>query len=48
LKVELIDKFSMVLVAVFAVLFLGERLSIRDWTDIGLAASGVLMQAFKR
>ena len=47
-KVAPIDKFSLVLVAVFAVMFLGERPSIRDWTGIGLVASGVLLLAFKR
>ncbi|MGB5489167.1 MAG: EamA family transporter, partial [Lysobacterales bacterium] len=31
-KVAPIDKFSLVLVALFAVVFLGERPSIRDWT----------------
>jgi transporter family protein len=47
-KVAPIDKFSLVLVAVFAVIFLGERPSIRDWSGIGLIASGVLLLAFKR
>jgi bacterial/archaeal transporter family protein len=47
-KVAPIDKFSLVLVAVFAVMFLGERPSIRDWTGIGLVASGVLLLALKR
>lgn len=47
-KVAPIDKFSLVLVAIFAVMFLGERPSIRDWTGIGLVASGVLLLAFKR
>jgi len=43
-----IDKFSLVLVAIFAVMFLGERPSFKDWTGIGLVASGVLLLAFKR
>ncbi|MFT5502832.1 MAG: transporter family protein [Gammaproteobacteria bacterium] len=47
-KVAPIDKFSLVLVAIFAVMFLGERPSMRDWTGIGLVASGVLLLAFKR
>ncbi len=47
-KAAPIDKFSLVLVAVFAVMFLGERPSIRDWTGIGLVASDALLLAFKR
>jgi len=47
-KVAPIDKLSVVLVAVFAVAFLGERPSIRDWTGIIMVASGVLVLAFRR
>ncbi len=47
-KVAPIDKFSLVLVVIFAVIFLGERPSVRDWGGIGLVASGVLLLAFKR
>ena len=47
-KVAPVDKFSLVLVALFAVLFLGERPSLREWSDIALVASGVLVLAFKR
>jgi transporter family protein len=47
-KVAPIDKFSLVLVVIFAVLFLGERPSIRDWTGIGMVASGVMLLVFKR
>lgn len=47
-KVAPIDKLSVVLVAVFAVLFLGERPSLRDWSGIALIAGGVLLLAFKR
>ncbi len=47
-KVAPIDKLSLVLVAIFAVIFLGERPSVRDWTGIALVASGVLLLAFKR
>lgn len=46
-KVAPVDKFSLVLVAVFAVVFLGERPSLQDWLGIGLVASGVLVLAFK-
>jgi transporter family protein len=47
-KVAPIDKFSLVFVALFAVVFLGDRPSIRDWSGIGLVASGVLLLIFKR
>ena len=47
-KVAPIDKFSLVLVAIFAVAFLGERPSVRDWAGIALVASGVMVLAFKR
>ena len=47
-KVAPVDKLSLILVAVFAVLFLGERPSIRDWTGIVLVAIGVLVLGFKR
>ncbi|WKZ22737.1 MAG: EamA family transporter [Candidatus Brocadiaceae baterium WH-1] len=47
-KVAPVDKFSLVLVAVFAFTILGERPSMREWLGIGLVASGVLVLAFKR
>ncbi|MGK5047863.1 EamA family transporter [Janthinobacterium sp. GB4P2] len=47
-KVAPVDKLSLVLVAVFAFTFLGERLSVREWSGISLVASGVLLLAFKR
>jgi bacterial/archaeal transporter family protein len=47
-KVAPVDKFSLVLVALFAFLFLGERLSTREWLGVALVASGVLVLAFKR
>ncbi|QAU35035.1 EamA family transporter [Janthinobacterium sp. 17J80-10] len=47
-KVAPVDKFSLVLVAVFAFVFLGERPSARDWFGIALVAAGVLVLAFKR
>ena len=46
-KVAPVDKFSIVLVAIFAFIFLGERPSGWDWTGIGLIASGVLVLALK-
>jgi len=47
-KVAPVDKLSLVLVCVFAVIFLGERPSLKDWTGIGLVAAGVLLLALKR
>ena len=47
-KVAPVDKFSLVLVAVFAFTFLGERPSVREWSGIALVAGGVLLLAFKR
>jgi transporter family protein len=47
-KVAPVDKFSLVLVAVFAFAFLGERPSLREWTGIAMVAGGVLVLAFKR
>ena len=47
-KVAPVDKFSLVLVAVFAFVFLGERPSGTDWLGIGLVAAGVLVLAFRR
>jgi transporter family protein len=47
-QVAPVDKFSVVLVAVFAFAFLGERPALREWVGIGLVATGVLVLAFKR
>jgi len=47
-QVAPVDKFSLVLVAIFAFIFLGERPSTREWLGIALVASGVLVLAFKR
>ena len=47
-KVAPVDKLSLVLVAVFAFAFLGERPSLREWGGIAMVASGVLLLAFKR
>ncbi|KJV27687.1 transporter [Aquitalea magnusonii] len=47
-KVAPVDKLSLVLVAVFAVLFLGERPGLREWLGIGLVALGVLVLAIRR
>ncbi|WP_295954015.1 EamA family transporter [Rhodoferax sp.] len=47
-KVAPVDKLSLVLVAVFAVAFLGERPSLREWSGIAMVAAGVLVLAIKR
>lgn len=47
-KVAPVDKFSLVLVAIFAVAFLGERPTLREWSGIAMVAAGVLLLAFKR
>ncbi len=47
-KVAPVDKFSLVLVALFAFVFLGERLSAREWLGVALVAAGVLVLAIKR
>jgi transporter family protein len=47
-KVAPVDKVSLVLVAVFAFAFLGERPSLREWAGIAMVAGGVLVLAFKR
>jgi len=47
-KVAPVDKFSLVLVAIFAFTFLGERPSLKEWLGIALVASGVLVLAIKR
>jgi transporter family protein len=47
-KVAPVDKLSVVLVAVFAVLFLGERPAAREWLGIAMVAAGVLVLALRR
>ncbi|HWQ10529.1 MAG TPA: EamA family transporter, partial [Holophaga sp.] len=47
-KVAPVDKLSLVLVAVFACVFLGERPSLREWTGIAMVAGGVLVLALRR
>jgi len=47
-KVAPIDKLSLVLVAIFAFTFLGERPSMREWLGIGLVAAGVVVLGLKR
>ncbi|MGB9094308.1 MAG: EamA family transporter [Gallionella sp.] len=47
-KVAPVDKFSLVLVAIFAVIFLKERPSIRDWLGILLVTAGVVVLSFRK
>ncbi len=46
-RVAPIDKLSVVLVAVFAVLFLGERLSGPNWLGVALIAAGAVLVAWR-
>ena len=47
-KVAPIDKLSVVLVALFAVVFLGERPTAREWLGIALVGTGVVVLGLKR
>lgn len=46
-QVAPLDKLSVVLVAVFGVAFLGERLSAANWVGIALITGGVILVAFR-
>lgn len=46
-QVAPIDKLSIVLVVIIAVIFLGERPSLREWLALALIGGGVMMLAFK-
>lgn len=46
-QVAPIDKLSVVLVAVFGVMFLGERLAPANWLGIALIATGAVLVAYK-
>jgi bacterial/archaeal transporter family protein len=47
-KVAAIDKGSVILVAIFAYVFLGERPLAREWIGIFLVATGVFLLGLKR
>jgi len=47
-KVAPVDKLSVVLVAVFAFAFLGERPVMREWLGVALVAGGVVLLTIKR
>lgn len=44
-RVAPVDKLSVVMVAVFAALFLGERLSAHGWLGVALIAAGAVLVA---
>lgn len=46
-RVQPIDKLSIVFVALFGVMFLGEKLSAANWGGIALMTAGLLLIAFK-
>ena len=46
-RVAPIDKLSVVLVALFGVIFLGERLSGANWFGVGMIAAGAILVAYR-
>ncbi|WP_459898351.1 EamA family transporter [Campylobacter concisus] len=46
-QVALVDKFSVVLAIILAVIFLGERLNLKEILAICLIISGVILLIFK-
>jgi bacterial/archaeal transporter family protein len=46
-RVAPIDKLSVILVAVFGVVFLGERLSLPNWLGVAFIAAGAVLVAYK-
>jgi transporter family protein len=46
-KVAPIDKLSVVLVAIFGVMFLGEQLSAPNWLGVGLITAGALLVVYR-
>ena len=46
-RVAPIDKLSVVFVSVFAVLFLGEKLSLPNWLGVALIAAGAILVAWR-
>lgn len=47
-KVAPVDKFSVVLVAIFAVIFLNERPGLREWVGVLLVGAGVVVLSLRR
>jgi len=46
-RVAPIDKLSVVMVAIFATIFLGERLTWANWAGVALIAGGAVLVAYK-
>lgn len=46
-RVAPIDKLSVVLVAIFGVIFLGEHLSLPNWAGVVLIAAGAVLVAYR-
>jgi bacterial/archaeal transporter family protein len=46
-RVAPIDKLSVVLVALFGVVFLGERLSLPNWLGVAMIAAGATLVAYR-
>ena len=46
-KVAPIDKLSVVLVAIFGVVFLGEKLTAPNWLGVALVAAGAVLIAYR-
>jgi transporter family protein len=47
-KVAPVDKLSVILVAIFAAVFLRERPNLREWFGIAMVGVGVIILGFKR
>lgn len=47
-RVAAVDKLSLVLVAVFALVFLRERLELRGWLGVGFVAVGIVLLSLRR
>jgi transporter family protein len=46
-QVAPVDKLSVVLVAIFGVMFLGEKLNLQGWVGVSLVAAGAVTLAIK-
>lgn len=46
-RVAPVDKLSVVLVAIFGVVFLGERLSLPNWLGVAFIATGAVLVAYR-